>query len=99
MSIIEIEASILKKWMQKDEVLIIDVREPCEHDAYSIPSSINIPLSSLIIEIGNLKISSDKKIILYCAKGVRSMLGCQILLQDGFTHQLYNLKNGLQEWQ
>ncbi|HJK86969.1 MAG TPA: rhodanese-like domain-containing protein [Candidatus Megaira endosymbiont of Nemacystus decipiens] len=98
MSIIEIEASILKKWMQDNQALIIDVREKCEHDAYSIPSSVNIPLSSLLIEMHNLEVKGGRKIVLYCTKGIRSMLGCQMLLQDGFTHQLYNLKNGLQEW-
>ena len=74
---------------------LIDVREPAEHDSFSIGGEL-IPLGE-IMDRKDL-ISTDKPVILYCKMGIRSQIAIQ-RLQDkyGFTN-LYNLQGGIERW-
>jgi len=74
---------------------LIDVREPAEHDAFSIGGQL-IPLGE-IMDRKDL-IATDKPVILYCKMGIRSQIAIQ-RLQDkyGFTN-LYNLQGGIERW-
>lgn len=99
MSIIrEIGPEDLHELIREKQVILIDVREPFEFDSNSIEGAFNIPLSCLLREIYNLDLSSNTKIVLQCAAGVRSMLGCQLLAQDNFPYDLYNLQGGIIQW-
>jgi hydroxyacylglutathione hydrolase len=94
----EISPEDLYQLIREKQVILIDVREPSEFDINSIEGALNIPLSCLLAEIYNLDISTNVKIVLQCAAGVRSMLGCQLLLQDNFPYDLYNLQGGITHW-
>lgn len=71
--------------------VLIDVREPFEHEHFNIGGE-NIPLASLVAGTGH--IPADQVIVLYCAKGIRSVIGAQKLAAKGYT-QLYNLGGGV----
>lgn len=71
--------------------VLIDVREPFEHEQFNIGGT-NIPLASLVAGMGN--IPADQVIVLYCAKGIRSLIGMQKLAAKGYT-QLYHLSGGV----
>ena len=94
----EINPEDLYRLIREKQVILIDVREPSEFDNNSIEGALNIPLSCLLAEIYNLDLSSHTKIVLQCAAGVRSMLGCQLLAQDNFPYDLYNLRGGIIQW-
>lgn len=94
----EISPKDLYQLIKDKQVILIDVREPSEFDTNSIEGGLNIPLSRLLIEIYNLEIPANVKIVLQCAAGVRSMLGCQLLAQENFPYDLYNLQGGLAQW-
>ena len=94
----EVDSATLQQWLHYDRALIIDVREPCEYEQYAIKGSINIPLSMLLVEIEQINPCEDRKIVMVCAVGVRSMRACQILKQEGYSCATYNLKGGLQSW-
>ncbi len=70
---------------------IIDVRTQAEHELGSIMNSINIPLDSLRSKID--EVSKDKKILLYCAVGLRGYVALKILTNKGFKN-VYNLSGG-----
>lgn len=95
----EISPKDLYQLIKEKQVVLIDVREPCEFDINAIEGALNIPLSSLLLEIHNIDIPTNSKVVLQCAAGVRSMLGCQLLSQENFPNDLYNLQGGIAKWQ
>ena len=66
------------------DVLLLDVREEAETMAYSIPNAVNIPLGKLRDNLD--KFDKSKKIIVFCAVGVRAYNGARILMQNGFEN-------------
>jgi rhodanese-related sulfurtransferase len=72
------------------EAFLLDVRDPHEFLAGSIPGSVNIPLGQLRSRIGELPIS--KEIWVNCGVGQRAYYACRILVQHGL--QARNLSGG-----
>ena len=60
------------------EVLLLDVRDKNEHDAFNL-GGLHIPLNELEQRVNELP--SNKKIIIYCQSGVRSIAAAQLLRQ------------------
>ncbi len=77
--------------MDLNNEVILDVREPLERELGYIKGSINIPLDQLRDRFGEL--DKGKKIVVYCAIGVRGYIASRILQQNGFT-EVYNLSGG-----
>ena len=89
----EISALELKNKLEAGELVeLIDVREDYEHEANNIGGTL-MPLSSLMDHA--MEIPKDKPVVLYCKKGIRSMIAIQRLSErHGYTN-LINLKGGL----
>ncbi len=84
-----------KELLKKDDhFLLVDVREAWEHAAYNI-GGILIPLGELINR--KQEIPRDLPVLLYCEKGIRSMIAIQRLEMLGYTN-LYNLAGGMKAW-
>lgn len=77
--------------LSKDEVFLIDVRTTGEFEFAYIEGAINIPVDDLRSRLS--EIPKNKKIILYCAVGLRGYLASRILHQHGYT-DVYNLSGG-----
>ena len=79
----------------KDNFLLIDVREDFEHEHFNI-GGILMLMCTVTQNID--QISTDKPVIFYCEKGIRSVIIIQ-RLEDayGFTN-LVNLAGGMQAW-
>ncbi len=88
----------LKNWLDDDQAIIIDVREPEEYANDCIKNAINIPLSLIDKNIDNIKLHQPKKIIMQCRIGVRSLNACNILINNGFESDVYNLEGGINAW-
>ena len=91
----EVDATVLKAWMDKGEVVLVDVREPSEHAGECILGARLVPLSSF--NPTQVPQEPDKKVVLHCLTGTRSSEAGRKLLQAGFA-RVYNLKGGLQAW-
>ena len=65
-----------------ENTLLLDVREEAETMAYSVPGAVNIPLGRLRENLD--KLNKNKKIIVFCAVGVRAYTAARILSQNGF---------------
>lgn len=96
MAIKNIDAKTLSKWLEKDDVIIVDVREKAEHEAIKINNSNLIPL----VEICKNKLPeiSNKKLVLHCHSGKRSLSACQKLLKEDEDLEIYNLEGGINSW-
>lgn len=77
--------------LSKDEIFLIDVRTTGEFEFAYIEGAINIPVDDLRSRLS--EIPKNKKIILYCAVGLRGYLASRILHQHGYT-DVYNLSGG-----
>ncbi len=71
--------------------VLLDVRTAEENRDASIPGSLNIPVDELRLRLD--EIPSNKRIIIYCAVGLRGYLASRILIQNGFSN-VYNLSGG-----
>ena len=91
----EIDATVLKAWMEKGEVLLVDVREPSEHAGERIIGARLVPLSNF--NPTRVPQEPGKKVVLHCMAGNRSAEAGRKLLEAGFD-RVYNLKGGLQAW-
>lgn len=83
---------------QKDEFVIIDVRESDEIPGRQIDSSTNIPLGLVIRNArqGKLDHLKDKKIVCHCSAGYRGNIAAEELCNCGF--QAVNLEGGFEAW-
>lgn len=97
MPIKHVDAQTLQQWMDSNEVVLIDVREPYEHQAESIPGAILQPLATISVD-GLPRPQNGEKIVLHCRAGIRSMNACQKLLAENPQLELYNLDGGIMSW-
>lgn len=82
--------------VNSNDYILLDVRQDIEHEAFAIPNSTLIPLNQLRNRINEL--DSTKKIIVYCAVGVRSYNAARILMQNGFGNVM-TLSGGISFYQ
>lgn len=77
--------------LNKENSIILDVREPIERELGEIEGSVSIPLDQLRDRLDEL--DKDKLIIPYCAIGLRGYIAVRILMQNGFK-KVKNLNGG-----
>ena len=80
-----------------EELILIDVREPYEHDEYNIGGT-NIPVTELPFRIDELRALGDHEIVLYCQSGNRSMLAQKLLATQFNIVNTTNLIGGARGW-
>lgn len=83
--------------MNKDETVIVDVREPNEFAEGHIQGAINMPFSKIGERAAELDPHKNAPIIVNCQSGTRSLAAGKKLTELGFT-QVYELKGGLFAW-
>jgi phage shock protein E len=67
-------------------MVVIDVRSEREFHATAIEHAVNVPLPQLAHRIGEIASDKATPLVLYCACGARSGVGCGVLNQLGYTH-------------
>ena len=87
-----------KKLENKDDFILIDVRELYEHTDFNIGGELATLQTTLMDKIAELKSQSDKEIIVYCRSGNRSGMAKQLFIQAGYTN-VRNLIGGILAWQ
>ncbi len=76
-----------------DNVTLLDVRTIPEYKSGHLRDATLIPVQALSENLGMLKQDKDKKIIVYCRTGSRSVSASRILEENGFTP--LNVKGGI----
>jgi sulfur-carrier protein adenylyltransferase/sulfurtransferase len=80
---------------RRQDVVLVDVREPHEVAICAIPGSVNIPLGTLPESLNRL--STADEIVVHCKSGARSARAVQQLRQAGFK-KVRNLAGGISRW-
>ena len=78
-----------------EDIQLIDVREPEEHAEFNIGGEL-IPLHEIVQQVTG--ISTDKPVIIYCRKGIRSQIAIQRLQEKFPFTNLFNLTGGTEAW-
>jgi len=79
----------------KDNLIILDVREKKERKAGYIEGDKHIPLASVKDKLDSL--DTNKNVLVYCRSGSRSAHIAGLLTRNGFE-KVYNLKGGINAW-
>lgn len=89
----EMLPSDLKRSMDSGkDIILLDVREKYEREICKLKDSIHIPLVEITDRINELP--NEKKIVVYCHLGVRSLTVAEYLTERGFNN-IINLKGGI----
>ncbi|RAL25992.1 rhodanese-like domain-containing protein [Thermoflavimicrobium daqui] len=81
----------------KENYIWIDVRTPEEYTNGHIPGSIHIPHDQMELRYQELLPYKEKKLLLICRSGKRSVFAANVLAEHGFP-SLFNMKGGMLEW-
>lgn len=92
----EIDCATLKKWIDNDEAIVIDVREVSEYEQAHIKGSTLIPVGTCSAQ--TLPTGSHKKIVFHCKAGIRGGKACEVCANVMPDTIVYNLKGGLDKW-
>lgn len=83
--------------LQNDpQITLLDVRTPQEFASEHIAGSTLIPVQDLSQNLSKLTRVKDKKIIVYCHSGTRSIAASRILVENGFIP--LNVTGGIMAW-
>ena len=83
--------------VNREEGVIIDVRDADEFRQGHIAGSINIPVAQLTERLAELNKYKDKPVIVTCKAGQSASAAGKALKAQGFT-KLMRLQGGLQAW-
>lgn len=88
----------LKQWQDdKEDIFLIDVREPGEYEIVSIPGAVLIPKNEFLMGNALEQLPQDKKIVLHCKSGVRSAEVLAVVKSAGFSNAVH-LGGGVLGW-
>jgi rhodanese-related sulfurtransferase len=83
--------------MNREDAIVLDVRESGEWGNGHIPGSRHITLGQLDKRLSEIEKFKGRPIIVYCATGNRSSSACGTLKKAGFE-QVFNLSGGIAAW-
>ncbi|MDG2421564.1 MAG: rhodanese-like domain-containing protein [Gammaproteobacteria bacterium] len=83
--------------INREEGVIVDVREKKDFDTGHIVDSINIPLAKIKQRATELKKHNQKPVVVVCKLGQHSGEAAKLLQESGHT-EVYRLTGGLTEW-
>jgi peroxiredoxin family protein/TusA-related sulfurtransferase/rhodanese-related sulfurtransferase len=83
-------------YTKSTDTYLLDVRTKDEFLLGSIEGATNIPLDDIRGRIQ--EVPSDKRIIIYCAVGLRGYLAARILIQNGYSN-VFNLSGGYKTYE
>ena len=84
--------------INRQDALVLDVREQAEYAQSHILNSRGLPLSQLETRLSDIEKFKDKPVIVYCASGSRSASAAATLRKHGFSNAV-NLSGGFSAWQ
>jgi rhodanese-related sulfurtransferase len=83
--------------INREDALIIDVRETHEWDRGHIPNARHIALGQIGKRMHEIEKFKSRPVIVVCASGNRSSSACGALKRAGFE-QVFNLSGGIGAW-
>ncbi len=97
-----ISVTTLEHWLKEREngerdFVLVDVREPNEHEINQIPGAVLIPKGEFLNGNALGELSSDTQVVLHCKTGVRSAEALAVLKGAGFSDSVH-VGGGVSAW-
>lgn len=92
-----INSAMATQLINRENAVILDVREDNEYRDGHIVNSVHIPVNYLKDRLKELEKYKDKPVIVGCRSGQRSSQACVVLKKQGFA-TVYNLSGGIMAW-
>jgi rhodanese-related sulfurtransferase len=83
--------------INKEDAIMLDVRESNELAQGSIRDAKHLALSVLKQRVNELETHVEQPVIAYCKTGNRSSAACEILKKNNFANVM-SLKGGIESW-
>jgi rhodanese-related sulfurtransferase len=83
--------------MNRNPCALIDLRSKDDFTSGHIANAQNIPYESIEKSVETLKKYSNKHLILYCQKGIRSEKALSLFQKIGME-KVYSIEGGLDQW-
>jgi adenylyltransferase/sulfurtransferase len=80
-----------------ERLVLLDVRQPWEHETAALPGSVLIPLDELTSRADELEVPEGAAVVAYCHHGVRSLSAAAILERLGHPGVM-SLRGGIDAW-
>jgi len=93
----EIDTSEAQRRIDAGGVIVLDVREPDEHEQGALPNALHIPHGHLEAQIEGRIIDKSQPVVVYCAGGVRSAFAADTLASLGYT-DVVSMDGGFGKW-
>jgi rhodanese-related sulfurtransferase len=77
--------------------LLVDVRQPWEHELSRLPESVLVPLPELAERAGEIRPRAGQQVVCYCHHGVRSLHAADFLTRAGIP-DVVSLAGGIDAW-
>ena len=95
---IEIDCRSVKAKLDAGETfLLLDCRNPDEHQTVNIPAARLIPMNELPDRVSELEPFRNQEIVVHCHHGGRSLRVTHWLRQQGFE-KVFNMTGGIDQW-
>lgn len=95
---IEIDVATVKTMLDaEDDFLLLDCREHAEHEIARVEKAKLYPMSDIVNRIDELKEFADKRVVVMCHLGGRSLRVTQWLRNNGFD-KAQNMTGGIDAW-
>ena len=91
----KIHPTTLKKCLEMESVILVDVREAAEYAGERIQGATRVSLSNF--EPRKIPLDEGKKLVLYCQTGKRSAQAAQKLFAASFN-EVTSLEGGINAW-
>lgn len=80
-----------------EEFVLIDCREPVEHEHVHLEAATLLPMSQMMERVGELEPHRSQPIVVHCHHGGRSLQVAQWLQQQGFA-DVKSMAGGIDLW-
>jgi len=80
-----------------EDFVLLDCREAEEFAIARIEGSQLLPMSELMVRVGELEAARDRRIVVHCHHGGRSLQVTQWLRGRGFAN-VQNMAGGIDQW-
>ncbi|MEL6740967.1 MAG: rhodanese-like domain-containing protein [Planctomycetota bacterium] len=93
----EITPDHARSLLDAGEAILLDVRQPFEHEAARIEGATLIPLPELEQRHDELDVEADERVLVLCHHGVRSVKAALMLRALGYTN-VWSIAAGIDWW-
>ena len=92
----EVDPAVAAEHIAKG-ALVLDVREPDEHDEGALLGAVHIPRGHLEAQVEGKLLDKHAAVVVYCAGGVRSAFAARTLAELGYT-DVVSMAGGFGRW-